>query len=109
MPTPITQELLRVVTSDALGAPDAALAERVAPIAPDPFVPVASAPTKLRIEIDEAAACEIVAVTDTPPSGAAANARQISAVPLCTLVRTTSCHVRPPPVRLVTVVLAPLE
>ena len=75
MPTPTTQELLRVVTSDAVGAPDGALADRVAPIAPDPFVPDVSTPIKLRTVTDEAAGCETVAVTDTLPSGAAANAR----------------------------------
>ena len=87
MPTPTTQELLRVVTSEAVGAPDAALADRVAPIAPDPFVPSVSTPMKLRIVTDEAAGWETVAVTDTLPSGASANARQISEEPPWTLVR----------------------
>ena len=44
----------------------------------------------------------------TLASAAAANARQISAVPLCTLVRVTSVQVRPAPVTLFTVVFVPV-
>ena len=52
---------------------------------------------KLRMVTDDATDCEIVAVTDTLLTGAAANARQISAVPRCAFVRTTSCQFRPAP------------
>jgi len=45
-----------------------------------------------------------VAVTVTPFSTDGANARQISAVPFCTLVLSTSTQVRPPPATCVTVV-----
>jgi hypothetical protein len=50
---------------------------------------------------------ESVAVTDTLLSAAGAKARQISDVPLCTLVRSTSAHVSPAPLTLVTVVFVP--
>jgi hypothetical protein len=76
-----------------------------APIAPAPFVPDGSTPVKLSTVMDEATLCDNVAVTVTPLNADGANARQISAVPNCTLVRWTSTHVRPPPVTLVTVVL----
>jgi hypothetical protein len=46
-------------------------------------------------------------VTVTLLSGAGAKARQISAVPLWTLLRRTSAQVSPPPDTPVTVVLAP--
>jgi len=39
---PITIDFARVVVSDAVGAPVAPVPEPVAPIAPEPFVPVAS-------------------------------------------------------------------
>ncbi len=45
-----------------------------------------------------------MAVTVTPFSTDGANARQISAVPFCTLVLSTSTQVRPPPATCVTVV-----
>jgi hypothetical protein len=63
---------------------------------------------KLMIVIDEADGCETDAVTVTLLTGAAANARQISAVPRWTFVRTTSCQVRPAPVTLETVVVPEL-
>src|SRR5690349_17683346 len=44
----------------------------------------------------------------TLTSGAGANARQISDVPLCALLRTTSDHARPAPATLVTVAVVPL-
>ena len=82
MPTPKTQELFRVVTRLAVGAPEDALALPVAPIAPDPFVPEEFTPVKLMTVIDEATLWDSVAVTVTAFNGAVANARQISDVPL---------------------------
>ena len=55
--------------------------------------------------MEEATLCESLAVTETLLKGAAANARQISAVPLCTLLLVTRIHVRPAPETLLTVVL----
>src|SRR5713226_728999 len=107
LPTPNTHELLRVVTSVAVGAPGRALALLVAPMAPDPFVPELSAPVKLTTVSEEATLCERVAVTAAPERGDVAKARHTSDVPLCTFVRSTSAHVRPPPVTLVTVVFDP--
>ena len=106
LPTPSTMELLRVVVSEAVGAPEAALALAVAPIAPDPFVPEVSTPAKLMTSIDETTFCERVAVTKTLLSGFGANARQISAVPSCVFVRSTKFQVNPAVVILVTVALA---
>jgi hypothetical protein len=80
-PTPKTQELFRVVTSVALGAPGFALADAVAPTAPDPLAPDVSTPLKLTTVMDESTGADSVAVTVTFVSGAGANARQISAVP----------------------------
>src|SRR3954468_20856498 len=107
LPTPTTQELFLVVVSVAVGAPDAALAPPVAPMAPDPLAPDVSAPVKLITVIDESTLCETVAVTVALKRTAGAKARQISAVPLCVFVRLTSAQVRDPPVMPVTVVLAP--
>ena len=70
-------------------------------------MPDASAPLKLITVIEEITLWETVAVTVTLESGADAKARQISDVPLCPLARTTSAHVRPPPVTPVTVVFVP--
>ena len=53
MPTPNTNELPRVVTSVADGAPDDPLALAVAPIAPDPFVPVVSTFENVATVIDD--------------------------------------------------------
>jgi hypothetical protein len=50
----MTHELFRVVTKLAEGAPEGALADFTAPIAPEPFVPDVSAPLKLKTVIDEA-------------------------------------------------------
>ena len=47
----------------AEGAPVAAFAVAVAPIAPDPLVPVVSTPVKLTTVIDDCTDCENVAVT----------------------------------------------
>src|SRR6185312_1567190 len=44
LPTPATAALLRVVVNETVGAPVAALAAAVAPMAPDPSLPVGSAP-----------------------------------------------------------------
>ena len=74
--------ILRVVTTAALGAPVAALAVFVAPIAPEPLVPVASAPVKLRTVIDEITLCETVAVTVAFDNTEGAKARHTSEVPL---------------------------
>ena len=107
MPTPNTHELFRVVTSVAVGAPLAALALLVAPIAPDPFVPEVDTPVKLITVIEEITLWDSVAVTVTPLKGAVANALQISDVPLRVLVLTTSAQVSPAPETPVTVVLVP--
>src|SRR4051794_38158395 len=104
---PTTQELFLVVVSDAVGAPEAALAPPIAPIAPDPLDPEVSAPVKLTTVIDERTLCAMVAVTVAFERSAGAKARQISAVPLWALIRFTSIQVRDPPVTPVTVVLAP--
>src|SRR5262245_31562786 len=105
----MTHELLRVVVTDAVGAPLGELNWLVAPIAPDPLVPEVSAPVNVKMVSDETAGCESVAVTETLVNGVVANARQTSLLPSCTLVRTTNCHVSPPPVMLVTVVLGPVR
>jgi hypothetical protein len=99
------QHLAAHITSVALGAPVAALPLPVAPMAPEPFVPVVSTPVKLITVIEESTARDNVAVTDAPPRGADAKARQISAVPHRAFVLLTRTQVRPPPVTLVTVVL----
>jgi hypothetical protein len=112
-PTPNTTELARVVVSVAEGAPVVAFAVAVAPIAPDPLVPVVSTPVKLTTVMDDCTDCEKVAVTVTLLSVVGANARQISAVPSCVFVLCTSTHVRLAPVTLLTVVVVavpfPLE
>ncbi len=72
MPTPNTHELFRVVVSVAFGAPEIALPDAMAPIAPDPFVPDVSTFKKVTTVSEDAAACERVAVTVTLPSGAVA-------------------------------------
>ena len=108
LPTPNTHEPPRVVTSDAFGAPEEALAFAVAPIAPDPPLPDVSTPVNDSTVIDDTVACETVAVTVTLLSVAGENARQISDVPLCALLRTTSDHERPAPATLVTAAVVPL-
>jgi len=89
---------LRVVTSEAVGAPDDALALAVAPIAPEPLVPVVSVPVKVTTVMEAATLCDKVAVTVTFASVEGAKARHTSAVPNCPFVRRTSAHVKPPPV-----------
>jgi hypothetical protein len=96
-----------VVTSVAVGAPFEALALFVAPIAPEPFVPVVFTPVKLKTVIDDATLFESVAVTVAWLNGEVAKARQISELPLCAFVRTTSVQVMPPPLILLTVVFVP--
>ena len=96
-----------MVTSEAVGAPEVLLAPDVAPIAPEPLLPDGSTPAKLITVREETTLCDSVTVTVTLLSGAAANARQISAVPLCTLVRTTRTQVSPAPETLWTVVFDP--
>jgi hypothetical protein len=103
LPTAITHELLRVVVSFAVGAPDAPLALTLAPMAPDPFVPVVSTPLNVTTPMDESTLCARLAVTETFVSAAVVNARQISEVPPLAFVRFTRVQVSPPPVTLVTV------
>ncbi len=109
LPTPSTSELSRVVTSEAVGAPEAALAPPTAPMAPEPLVPVVSTPAKLTTVMEETTLCERVAVTEMLFSTVGAKVRQISEVPFCTFTRFTRVQLRPPPVRLVTVVLVSRE
>ena len=112
-PTPNTTEFARVVVSVAEGAPEAAFAVAIAPIAPDPFVPVVSTPVKLTTVIDDWTDWENVAVTVTLLNAAGAKARQISAVPDCVFVLCTSTQVRLAPETPLTVVVVavpfPLE
>src|SRR5712691_1090124 len=96
-PTPITRELFRVVINAAEGAPEGAFPEPLVPIAPDPLTPEVSTPVKLETVSDEVTLPERVAVTVTLLKRCDAKARQISAVPPCTLVLATSTHVRPAP------------
>jgi hypothetical protein len=70
-------------------------------------VPDASTPAKLITVMDETTLRDSVAVTETLLKGTDAKARQISAVPLCTLVLTTSTQAKPAPEMLLTVVLEP--
>lgn len=98
MATPNTQELFRVVTSEAVGAPDAPLPPPVAPIAPDPLVPVVSVPVKLTTLIEDTTFWERLAVTVTLFNAVVAKARHISAPPGCVFVRFTRAQVNPPPV-----------
>ena len=88
----MTQELFRVVTRLAVGAPVAAFPVPVAPTAPEPFVPDGSTPANVS--------------TVLKPS-LVVNARQTSAVPNCTFVRFTSVQVKLAPVTPVTVVFVP--
>ena len=94
-----------MVTSVAVGAPAAAFPDPVAPIAPEPLVPVMSTPLKLTTVMEDSTFCDRVAVTVTPESSDGAKARQISASPPCTFVLDTNAHVNPAPVMPVTVVL----
>ncbi len=84
-----------------------AFALAVAPIAPDPFVPDVLTPSKLLIVMEETTLWDRLAVTVAALMGEVAKARQISESPLCPFDLTTRVQVNPPPVMLVTVVLAP--
>lgn len=92
-----------MLTKVAVGPPEPALPEAWAPIAPEPFVPEASVPVKVIAVIEAATRCDKFALTLTCESTVGANARQISAVPICALARCTNTQVRPAPVTLVTV------
>jgi hypothetical protein len=107
LPTPKTHELLRVVTRLAVGAPEGALFDTAAPIAPDPFVPEGSTPAKAITVIEETTAWDRAAVIDALVRPVFANARQISDVPLCPLARTTRVQVKFPPVTPFTTVFEP--
>lgn len=102
-PTAKTQELFRVVTRLAIGAPVAAFPVPVAPTTPE-----GSTPVKVSTVIDAATLWDRVAVTDTFVNTPDANARQISAVPRCTLVLSTSVHVKLAPFTLLTIVFVPV-
>ena len=91
-----------------MGAPLAPLPVPVAPTAPAPFTPDVSTPVKVTTVIDAVWLLDKVAVTATLDSAVDAKARQISAVPLCTLVRPTSVQVKPAPVTLFTTVFVPV-
>jgi hypothetical protein len=82
LPTPNSQELVPDATSEAVGAPEAALLPAVAPIAEEPSPLLVLTPAKLMTVIDETTFCDSVALTETLARGAAANARHISDVPL---------------------------
>ena len=94
-----------MVVNEAVGAPLDELPVPVAPMAPDPPVPDVSTPVKLTTVMVDATLCDSLAVTDTFETVVAANARQISAVPRCVLVRLTSDQLRLPPLTLLTVTL----
>ncbi len=96
-------ELLRVVTSEAVGAPELALFVAVFPMAPDPLVPEVSTPANVTTNIDDTTFCEIVAVTEAFESTFGAKARHTSEVPIWVFVRLTSAQVSPPPVTFETV------
>src|SRR5262245_44145243 len=97
-PTPNTQDPLRVVTSDAEGAPDAALAALDAPTGV-----AASTPVNVITVMEAATPWDRFARTVAFASALVAKARQISAVPSCALARRTSCQVSPLVAMLVTV------
>src|ERR1044071_2215255 len=103
----MTRELPAVVVKLAVGAPDVALPLPVAPIAPEPPVPDALTPVKLRMVIEETTLCDSVAVTVTLLSVVGAKARQISELPRCPFVRTANVQVKPAPEMLLTVVFVP--
>jgi hypothetical protein len=98
-----------VVTRLAVGAPGLAFPLPIAPIACEPFVPpVVGTPLKLITVIEAATLRDRVALTVTFVREDGAKVRQISDVPLCVLVLTTSAQVSPAPVTLETTVLVPL-
>lgn len=82
-----------------------ALPVPVAPMAPEPPDPDVSTPVKVTTVMEAGTLRASLATTETFVTVAGANARQISAVPSCALVRLTSDHVKPAPVTLVTVIL----
>ena len=90
-----------------MGAPRLEFPVPVAPIAPEPLVPVVSTPVKDMTEMEALMLWERLAVTMTLFNGEAEKARQISDPPLWTLVLCTKTQVNPPPDTLLTVVLAP--
>src|SRR5262249_32426993 len=93
LPTANSQELARVVVSDAVGAPDTAPAEAVAPLT------LVLAPVNDTTVIPPTyEPLDSVAVTVTLLSAAGATACQISAVPGRLLERDRSVQVSPPPV-----------
>jgi hypothetical protein len=102
LPTPNTQDPFRVVVSETDGAPEEALFPFVLPIAPEPLVPLVSAPVNVTRVMDAATLCDRVALTVTAESEAEAKARQISAVPIWPFVRLTSAQVTPAPLTPVT-------
>ena len=96
--------IARVVVRVAEGAPVAAFAVAVAPIAPDPLVPVVSTPVELTV-IDDCTDCENVAVTVPLVSAVDAKHAENSNVPSCVFVRCTNTHVRLAPATPLTVVV----
>ena len=102
VPTANTHELSRVVTTEPLGAPEATPNVAFAPIAPEPLLPLASAPVNATTVIDAAALCAKFAVTAALVKAAGANARQISASPGTLFARATICQVSPAPLTDVT-------
>jgi len=91
VPTPITNELARVVTSVADGAPLGAFAATAAAPTRDDAAPVNA------ITVSDAAT-ELfnLAVTFMPERATGVNAHQISAVPSCAFDRTALVHVMAP-------------
>jgi hypothetical protein len=107
VPTPITQELFRVVITVPVGAPVLALVLAVAPIASEPFVPDVDVPVKATTVMDAGTLWLSVAVTVTFVRRAGAKALQISAVPFCVFVLTTRVQVREAPETADTLVFVP--
>ena len=70
-------------------------------------MPVVSTPLKLSTVTELAAEPERVAVTTAFAKEFVANARQISAVPCCALVRFTNDQVSPPPETVFTCIVTP--
>jgi hypothetical protein len=86
-----------VVINCAVGAPARLFALAIAP--------VPEAPLNAATVIDDTTLCDNVACTVAFDNASGADARQISAVPLCALVRATGVHVSPAPVTDFTAVL----
>src|SRR5262249_3960373 len=98
----MTPDALRVVVNDTLGAPVAALLAALAPMAPEPSVPVASTPDSAMTVSEPVAADARVAVTVSLICISGEKARQISAVPAWPFARFTSTQFNPAPETLVT-------